>query len=63
MTVEEEVQAAGKKKVLVDIRMDCHSRELLTSALLKVAEPGDCVVAIHVARDSRKASFAKFETL
>ncbi|KAB1207538.1 Receptor-like cytosolic serine/threonine-protein kinase RBK2 [Morella rubra] len=56
MTVEEEVQAAGKKKVLVDIRMDCHSRELLTWALLKVAEPGDCVVAIHVARDSHQVS-------
>ncbi|XP_004505818.1 protein kinase STUNTED [Cicer arietinum] len=41
MTVE-------KRFVLVGIRIDSHSRELLNWALVKVAEPGDCVLAVHV---------------
>ncbi|KAM6541647.1 hypothetical protein CsatB_006094 [Cannabis sativa] len=41
--------------VLVGIRIDSHSREILSWALVKVAEPGDSVVAIHVCRNSDEA--------
>lgn len=41
-----------KKNVLVGIRIDSESRDLLSWALVKVAEPGDCVVAVHVSRTS-----------
>ncbi|KAB2045857.1 hypothetical protein ES319_D01G191700v1 [Gossypium barbadense] len=44
-----------KKNVLVGIRLDSESRDLLSWALGKVAEPGDCVVAIHVTRNSDHA--------
>ncbi|KAI5387992.1 protein kinase STUNTED isoform X1 [Lathyrus oleraceus] len=43
MTVE-------KRFVLVGIRMDSQSRQLLNWALVKVAEPGDYVVAVHVVK-------------
>uniref|UniRef100_A0A2N9IRX2 Protein kinase domain-containing protein n=1 Tax=Fagus sylvatica TaxID=28930 RepID=A0A2N9IRX2_FAGSY len=57
MTVEEVVKGAvGKRNVLVGIRIDSRSRELLSWALVKVAEPGDCVVAVHVCRSSDQAS-------
>jgi hypothetical protein len=55
MTVEEEVKAVVKKNVLVSIQMDSRSRELLSWALVKVADPGDCVVAVHVCRCSGNA--------
>ncbi|WOL17870.1 putative receptor-like serine/threonine-protein kinase [Canna indica] len=38
----------GGKTVVVGIRMDSQSRELLTWALVKAAAPGDSVVALHV---------------
>ncbi|KAE8712896.1 Kinase protein with adenine nucleotide alpha hydrolases-like domain, putative isoform 4 [Hibiscus syriacus] len=41
-----------KKNVLVGIRLDSQSRELLNWAIVKVAEPGDRVVAVHVSRCS-----------
>lgn len=46
------VEAIEKKKkiVLVGIRVDSHSRELLNWAIVKVAEPGDQVVAVHVSQ-------------
>ncbi|EOX97668.1 Kinase protein with adenine nucleotide alpha hydrolases-like domain, putative isoform 4 [Theobroma cacao] len=44
-----------KKYVLVGIRIDSQSRDLLSWALVKVAEPGDCVVAVHVSRSSDHA--------
>ena len=47
MTVE-------RRYVLVGIRMDSHSRQLLNWALVKVAEPGDCVIAVHVVRSPGK---------
>ena len=34
--------------VVVGVKMDSQSRELLTWALVKVAQPGDCVIALHV---------------
>ncbi|XP_022763047.1 probable serine/threonine-protein kinase PBL26 [Durio zibethinus] len=47
--------ANQKKNVLVGIRIDSQSRDLLSWALVKVAEPGDCVVAVHVSRCSDHA--------
>jgi hypothetical protein len=41
--------AAGGRTVVVGIRRDAASRELLTWALVKVANAGDRVVALHVA--------------
>lgn len=43
---------ADKKNVLVGIQIDSQSRDLLRLALVKVAEPGDCVVVVHVSRSS-----------
>ncbi|XP_062093561.1 protein kinase STUNTED-like [Humulus lupulus] len=39
---------AGKRTVLVGVKLDSRSRELLTWALVKVALPGDQVIAVHV---------------
>ncbi|KAF8406612.1 hypothetical protein HHK36_008702 [Tetracentron sinense] len=54
MTVDGEFTEKGGEKniVLVGIRIDSQSRELLNWALVKVAEPGDRVIAVHVCRDS-----------
>ncbi|KAL4294917.1 hypothetical protein HN51_045762 [Arachis hypogaea] len=38
----------GGRKVLVGVKLDTRSRQLLTWALVKVAEPGDHVIALHV---------------
>ncbi|WOK96407.1 putative receptor-like serine/threonine-protein kinase [Canna indica] len=43
------------KTVVVAIRMDSQSRELLTWALVKAAAPGDRVVALHVLSSSASA--------
>ncbi|PON57800.1 Phosphorylase kinase, gamma catalytic subunit [Parasponia andersonii] len=48
-----------KKIVLVGIRIDGHSREILSWALVKVAEHGDSVVAIHICRSSDEAKKKK----
>ncbi|ERM96729.1 hypothetical protein AMTRI_Chr11g157060 [Amborella trichopoda] len=42
--------------VVVGVKLDSHSRELLTWALVKVAEPGDRVVALHVLKNSEVRS-------
>ncbi|PIN19157.1 Serine/threonine protein kinase [Handroanthus impetiginosus] len=42
----------GRKIVVVGIRLDFQAKELLDWALVKVADPGDAVVAIHVCRNS-----------
>lgn len=39
---------AGGRTVVVGVKLDSPSRELLTWALVKVAQPGDIVVALHV---------------
>lgn len=57
MTVEElnfvkKTEKTKNKNVLVGIRIDSHSREVLSWALVKVAEPGDSVIAVHVCRSS-----------
>ncbi|XP_031265740.1 probable receptor-like serine/threonine-protein kinase At5g57670 [Pistacia vera] len=59
MPVEEVIKTDEKRNVLVGIRIDNYSRDLLSWALVKVAEPGDCVVAIHVCRNSDQASKSK----
>lgn len=38
----------GRKTVVVGIKMDAASRELLTWSLVKIAGAGDLVVALHV---------------
>ena len=38
----------GNRKVIVGVKWDTPSRELLTWALVKVAQPGDYVIALHV---------------
>lgn len=56
MTVDEEFNGVEKEKkkknVVVGVRIDSLSREVLSWALVKVAEPGDCVIAVHVCRSS-----------
>ncbi|CAJ2667670.1 unnamed protein product [Trifolium pratense] len=39
---------SGCRTVVVGVKMDSPSKELLTWALVKVAQPGDLVVALHV---------------
>lgn len=57
MTVEEGVvEKIEQKTILVGIRIDRNSRWLLNWALVKVAETGDRVVALHVCRDSGQSS-------
>ncbi|KAF9684491.1 hypothetical protein SADUNF_Sadunf04G0123700 [Salix dunnii] len=55
MTVEEEAKAIERRNVLVGIRIDSQSRELFSWAIVKVAEPGDCVIAVHVSGSSGHA--------
>lgn len=53
MTFLEQVKAVAEKEkkcVLVGIRFNSQSRELLNWAIVKVANPGDRVVALHVCR-------------
>ena len=52
MTIEEVTQ---KRNVMVGIKFDSCSRELLGWAVFKVADPGDSVVAVHVRRNSGNA--------
>lgn len=54
MPAEEEAQSIERRNVCVGIRIDNNSRELLNWALVKVAEAGDCVIALHVCRNSSK---------
>uniref|UniRef100_A0A7N0TYM6 Protein kinase domain-containing protein n=1 Tax=Kalanchoe fedtschenkoi TaxID=63787 RepID=A0A7N0TYM6_KALFE len=43
----------GGRTVVVGVRLDSQSRELLTWALVKVAQSGDRVIALHVLANSR----------
>lgn len=43
-----EVEKSGGGTVVVGVKLDSQSRELLTWALVKVAQPGDRVIALHV---------------
>lgn len=44
----EEVAGGGRVVAVVGVKLDSRSKELLTWALVKVAQPGDHVVAVHV---------------
>ncbi|GAB4838530.1 hypothetical protein Ancab_028076 [Ancistrocladus abbreviatus] len=59
MTAEKVARDVEKKNVLVGIRLDSQSKELLSWALVKVADPGDRVIAVHVCRTSGDASKQK----
>lgn len=48
LTGDVDDSAASRKVVVVGVKFDSESRELLTWALVKVAESGDQVVALHV---------------
>ncbi|PIN10484.1 Non-specific serine/threonine protein kinase [Handroanthus impetiginosus] len=48
----EKFNLGRKNFVIVGIRFDGHAKELLDWALIKVAAPGDSVVAVHVCRHS-----------
>ncbi|KAL3513729.1 hypothetical protein ACH5RR_026446 [Cinchona calisaya] len=53
MTQQAELAGAGAgsdngRTVVVGVKLDAQSRELLTWALVKVAQPGDLVIALHV---------------
>ncbi|KAJ6817243.1 receptor protein kinase TMK1 [Iris pallida] len=48
MRVTEEGESDGGRTVVVGVKMDPESKELLTWALVKIARPGDRVVALHV---------------
>ncbi|KAL2476960.1 Protein kinase protein with adenine nucleotide alpha hydrolase-like domain [Forsythia ovata] len=52
------VQRLGKI-VVVGIQFDCHIKQLMDWAVVKVADPGDCVIAIHVCRNSDSVSREK----
>ncbi|KAL2539750.1 Protein kinase protein with adenine nucleotide alpha hydrolase-like domain [Abeliophyllum distichum] len=47
MVVAEE-DSSGSRTVVVRMKLDSHSRELLTRALVKVAQAGDWVITLHV---------------
>ncbi|KAK3003005.1 hypothetical protein RJ639_020062 [Escallonia herrerae] len=46
------LQPADKKDILVGVGFDAQTRELLNWAIVKVADPGDRVFAVHVCRNS-----------
>ncbi|KAJ6807301.1 receptor protein kinase TMK1 [Iris pallida] len=48
MGVPKEEESDGGRTVVVGVKMDPESKELLTWALVQVARPGDRVVALHV---------------
>ncbi|MCD7450161.1 hypothetical protein HAX54_003942 [Datura stramonium] len=43
-----DVEVGGRVAAVVGVKLDSRSKELLTWALVKVAQPGDHVVAVHV---------------
>ncbi|XP_050235442.1 protein kinase STUNTED-like [Mercurialis annua] len=43
-----ETASSGHRTVMVGVKLDSESRELLTWAMVKVAQPGDTVIALHV---------------
>ncbi|GFY85570.1 kinase with adenine nucleotide alpha hydrolases-like domain-containing protein [Actinidia rufa] len=42
------MENSGGRTVVVGVKLDSHSRELLTWALVKISQPGDRVIALHV---------------
>ena len=62
MLLPDPADGHGGSVVVVGVRMELQSRELLTWALVKVAQPGDCVIALHVL-DSAAGNCFVFATL
>lgn len=46
--------SSGGRTVVVGMKLDSQSRELLTWALVKVAQAGDWVIALHVLDNNGK---------
>ncbi|KAK3009041.1 hypothetical protein RJ639_014625 [Escallonia herrerae] len=46
--VDMQPEIPASRTVVVGVKLDSQSRELLTWALVKVAQPGDSVIALHV---------------
>lgn len=57
---DDDEKTKKKKNVLVGIQINNRSREVLSWALVKVAEPGDSVIAIHVCSSSGNELFGFF---
>lgn len=55
---EAEMERCGGRSVVVGVKLDSKSRELLTWALVKVAQPGDRVIAIHVLGKNGESKFS-----
>ncbi|RAL48163.1 hypothetical protein DM860_005587 [Cuscuta australis] len=49
---EEQGPAGRRRTVVVGVKLDARSRELLTWALVKVAQSGDRLIALHVLSDN-----------
>ncbi|KAK2435145.1 Protein kinase superfamily protein [Trifolium repens] len=49
--------------VLVGIRIDTQSRQLLNWAIVKLAQPGDCVIAVHVVKNKNSDYVSKSKSL
>ncbi|KAK1371194.1 putative receptor-like serine/threonine-protein kinase [Heracleum sosnowskyi] len=49
--VGDKPECCSERTVVVGVKMDSHSKELLTWALVKVAQTGDRVIALHVLGD------------
>lgn len=54
------MERCGGRSVVVGVKLDSKSRELLTWALVKVAQPGDRVIAIHVLGKNGESKFSSF---
>ncbi|KAF9599769.1 hypothetical protein IFM89_001715 [Coptis chinensis] len=50
---EEEEDSDKSKTIVVGMKLDQESKELLTWALVKVAQPGDSVIALHVLNNTK----------
>lgn len=62
ITGEGEMESCRSRTVVVGVKLDAHSRELLTWALVKVAQPGDTVVALHVLGNNGECGTMEFFT-
>ncbi|KAJ1411695.1 Serine/threonine-protein kinase, active site [Sesbania bispinosa] len=59
LKLRQNTMIVGGRCILVGIRIDSHSKQLLNWALVKVAEPGDCVIALHVVKTPDYVSESK----
>lgn len=49
-------ESSGGRTVVVGVKLDSYSRELLTWALVKVAQAGDRVIALHVLKNNGQSA-------